>query len=369
MTPNPRVLQGFSLVAGLFVALLTTAAPATATAGDEESPLSVGAQVFTGWEGYWRGDDQFNEWELQRAEFQGRWHHSADRFDAGLVLITEVVRSAGPRGFFGVDGDSLVARGKQAWGFFQVPIGPIALEARGGLVPDIWVHTLETPYDLRGLAATQAESAGFFDTSDLGASVHLETWEERFHLAISLTNGEGRAQREQNPGKNLTATASLTAWRDADSELRFHLAGRDGSRGVSSSADHRAALGATVVLPRFAMGTEATLAFGYEGRGDREALGAAGWVWLRPIDFAPGLALRAEYFLPDRDLPDTHRTEVLSALYYDVLPPTTPSRLRAYLGYAHLTGGDLTGPLPGVPNAARQHTLFLRLELFFLHGV
>ncbi len=370
-----RALAGRLLLAMVSVVAFNLAA-FTASAETEEAvleepadgkSLGLGAEVFGGWQAAWREDDSFNAWELDRAELQGRWSATPD---VGLVVIAEVVRAAGPRGFFGVDGDSLVARLKQGWAFAGRDLGPVVLEARAGLIPDVWIEAIEADYWVRGFAATLSEAGQFFDTSDLGGSLHAGFFEDRLRLAVSLTNGEGRNLREQNRGKNITGLVSYDLWRadTQDHRLSLYLGARDGSVGAASAPDHRLAAGASYISPVAGGGAEWVVGRGYAGHGSQEPLGFGAWGWVRPWQTFPGAVVRADRLLTDRHIGDSHRTVLQVGLFQDLVPPASRGqRMRAYLAYDRSFSGEFAAPLPGVPEAADEQRLSFLFEFSIHH--
>lgn len=335
--------------------------------GEElEGPhLQVGAQIFGGWLSQWRADDDFNAFEIDRAELQTRWRPTPN---VHAALTTEVVRAAGPRGFFGVDGDSLVVRLKHAWGAFSGDLGPVSLEGRAGLVPDIWVEALEADYGLRALAPTLSEAGGFFDTSDLGTSLKAAVFDDRIQLAVALTNGQGRGHREQNRGKNVTARLTAELWRsDSGARAALHVGARDGSLGVASVPDHRLAAGASWSSRRASAGVEWITARGFAADAARDSTGWAAWAQAAPLARLPGVALRADRHDTDSRADHADRTWVRAGLFHDLIAAEQVDRLRLYVAYAHASAGDDAAPLPGVPDAADEHRLSVTLDIDVHH--
>lgn len=328
------------------------------------------SQVFVGGEWLSTQEESFQQFFLSRAE-AGLWSFWDARRDLGAELRLEAVRSAGPQSVLGVDGDSLVLRVKRGWGFARHHWGPVGAEARLGLIPDPWVDVLVRHYPLRGLSASLSERGLFFDTSDLGAALHLELLEGLAQLRLALTNGQGRNQIEQNSGKNTTALLLLRPLSRPTAsgqpmELRLLGAWRDGSQGVGAARDHRLALGALWTSPWADLGAEWIQAWGYLGRGELKARGLGLWgsaplglPWL-------GAALRLDHLLTDVDQPETSQITATGALYVDLAPPAqppTPRRMRLYLAYSQEVFGQQAGALPGAPALSDVQRVMLLLSV------
>jgi opacity protein-like surface antigen len=346
----------------LALCLLSSAAAAAQT-------LQLESQVFAGGQWVSTQEESFNEFYLSRAEV-GLWSFWDQRRALGAELRLEAVRAAGPQSVLGVDGDSLVLRVKRGWGFVRHHWGPVAAEGRLGLIPDPWVDVLVQHYQLRGLSASLSERGLFFDTSDLGAALHLDLWGGLAQVRLAATNGQGRNQVEQNTGKNTTALLVLRPLSmdtpTRPTELRLVAAWRDGSQGVGSSRDHRLALGALWTSPWVDLGLEWLQAWGYLGLGQLKARGVGAWAsgplglpWL-------GGALRLDHLLTDVEQPDTSQLTATGALYVDLaepgLPPA-PRRMRVYLAYSQETFGQDAGALPGAPALSDLRRVMLLLSV------
>jgi hypothetical protein len=328
------------------------------------SGLTLDAQLFAGYHASFFADDQtFNAFVLDRAELGTAWR---GRDEVGAELRLEAVRSAGEGSLLGVDGDSLVLRVKRAWAFWgaDLPAG-LTLRLDGGLVPEPLITEVERTYALRGLAPLLAESGGLFDTSDLGAVLHLTAWDARLRLALSATNGEGRNAREQNEGKTIGATLGLTALRtDAGLDLVLFGVYRDGSVGVGRARDDRFGGGFALRHPDAGLGALFLAADGYAGDSDRRAQGIEAWADARLLWDALGVAVRFERltFEPGDDA-EASRQRVTGALFGDIDAWAAGlQRFRVYLAYENDGADEGASPFPGVPEVADAHRVLLRVE-------
>jgi hypothetical protein len=327
--------------------------------------MGVFGQVFSRLDRRFVEGDDFLEFALTRAELGTcATYHGI----GGFVLNVEAVRSAGPESLLGINGDSLILRAKHAFGFSRMTLGPGELTAQFGLVPDPWTQTLEGRYDLRGVAPTLSERAFFFDTSDLGATLEYTVLDGRLGLRFAYLNGEGRNQIEQNSGKNLNIVLSgrpLELDLAGPLQVDLHFGYRDGSLGTGRSRNHRLFGAMTVLHPRVKGGLEWSEAFGYLGRGEVNARLVGAWASGTILDPFLGLYARFDHLNQATGVSGATANRFEIGLYSDALgqtDPSTPFRMRAYLGYANESFGDSAGPLPGVPTAADGHTITIGIE-------
>ena len=236
---------------------------------------------------------------LPRAELGGGVVY--ERWLLGLVRV-ETIRSASPQSAFGIDGNSLLPRLRLAYAGLRPELTlwsvPLAFELRAGLIPNQWLESVEAHTALRGLGPLLSEDSGALVSSDLGASASVDVADGAFSVAVSIENGEGKAEVEQNPGKDLgviIATTPVVAV-IADDALRVGLlAGwRDGSVGVASGRNHRGLAAAVVSHPRFHVGVEGVWAQGLAGRPDRERLVGGAWAYGVIVDGVVGAFARAD---------------------------------------------------------------------------
>ncbi len=343
------------------VLLAVSAADRSALA--EPPPLAaIDGELFAGYRHEDREEQRFDAVELERGEAG----LGLDWSIAEAELRLESLRSAGPDSLSGIDGDSLVLRVKRAWGGVSTCAAGFELAARGGLVADPWVAALERSYDHRAAAATLAESSALFDTSDLGGTL-TAAWAGRVRIDVAVSNGEGRAEPEQNRGKDLTAVAEArlvelpilgeTAW------LAVAGGARDGSRGLGSARDHRA-MGALVLAgPHLGAGIEVVRGWGADGRPELEPRGAGGWLGgVTPIRLG-GMA-RFDVLDHDSAVADDWQRTFTAALTYDLVPSALSARqrLRVLAGLSLERAGDAAPPLPGAAAAFDRTVAFVVVE-------
>lgn len=355
----------------ILITPLVLSVPAVAAAEDvpaqQDLELRLGAEVFSGFVFTNTEAEDFNEFDLTRAEI-GADLDWGEHFGGEVRL--EAIRSAGPQSLLGVDGDSLVLRVKRAWGKAGVKLGPVAADGRLGLIPDPWIDALQGGYDILGASQTLSERGLFFDTSDLGAQVRASAFDELVELRVAVTNGEGRNQREQNEGKNTTLVVAVRPYNfqlgggEAVTALLFSY--RDGSVGVGTARNHRLAAGLTFTSPLANLGVEFVQAEGYLGQDDLNAEGFGLWanahVWTPWI----GLLLRLDHLSPDSDDADNTQRQITAGLYSDLVEPREDRldpRLRLYLLFQDESAGDNGGPIPGAPDAAAAQRVMFLLEL------
>jgi hypothetical protein len=294
----------------------------------------------------------FNEFTLPRAE-------AGVRFESprhwGGELRLEAVRSASPDGVVGIDGNSLVLRVKRAQVSWSHELGPLDLAVHGGLVAEPWVEAIEGHYPWRDLSATSGERAGLLDTSDLGLRATARLWDNRIRLVLGATNGEGRAQRELNDGKNFTGVLSVDALHTDSLQLGVHVLGRDGSLGGGSARNHRFGGALTASWKDLGAGVEFVQAEGVDGRSDQrtQVLGTwlGGSIWRGLGGFA-----RFDLVRPDLTVEGASRSSVLAAVYWE------QDGARAAIHYEGRTATDQAADLPGVSASGSDNRVGLNLS-------
>lgn len=338
----------------------------------DRAPLCVliRADVFTGFRAGRIGGEKVNEFRLDRAEIgTGLLWKPAPRLETGGVVGVEAIRSAGPQSVTGIDGDSLVVRMLEAYGHAAVHVGPIDLGARAGLVPERWIEQLEKGYDTRGFDALGSDRTRMFDRSDIGVTLTASGWKSLVDVDVSVVNGEGRAQRELNRGKNITAIATVRPLRREHAKgpivLAVHGGFRDGSLGLASIADRRGMAAVTFASPWVYGGFEYVHALGFGGRGELRANTLGGWVSGRILP--RWLGALAKYDRTHQDLSQQGAVihTVGASLFSDVFTHIDRNRrrVRVYGGYQYEGYGGAAAPLPGVAAASDAHRFILQLEL------
>lgn len=374
--PSLLLLIAFSVLAARpSFAQASPEAPKPAPEQAQARLLGFG-QLFAGHQTQWSAGQRFNEFHAERAELgMGFLWRSI----GGFFINAETIRSAGPQSLFGIDNNSLVLRLKHGFGQVEPKLGPLSLQLRAGLLPDVWVERVENSYDLRGVSPTLAEGGRFFDTSDLGASVSVSAWHEAVELRFGLTNGEGRNERELNAGKNAMTMLRLRPlqWLRPDPrwDLALQAGYRDGSVGPSSLPNHRLAFALTGRFERIFAGAEYIKGTGYpapvaqaqDASTDTQGFG----LWLNGNLYWPWLGAYATYHHVE---PDTARADgaidaLRLGLYLDAIDAPQPERsvlgfprLRLYLGYQRHTFGQEVSALPGRAELATTHQLLVTLS-------
>lgn len=354
-----------SVLAALCVAI---SAPAVAqesaetTETAEESRAFGRGQVFADWENRFWNDETFNAFTLRRVELGGGWRWPDY---GGFVANIEGLRSAQPESLLGVDGNSIVVRAKHAYAFGDPELGPGRLILQVGLIEDVWVATLESSFRLRGHAATTSERTGFFETSDLGATVGYDLLDELVTLQVSITNGEGRNEVELNRGKNSTVVLSTVPHKPTifGDEVRpgVHVGYRDGSIGVGKARNHRIFGAATFDHPRAGLGVEFGRALGLVDDASLEAQALGIWVRGEPIERWLGAFFRWELLDQNLDSEDDNQQTFQAGAYTDLLRDGR-DHIRIYLA-GELGMRDANAPeVPGVPGATEYQAIRLTVD-------
>jgi hypothetical protein len=255
---------------------------------------------------------------------------------AGARLLLGTVRSGGDDGYIGVDGEALVPRVEVADARFQAPA--VGLSIAAGLVDDPWVVTGNQAWGYRPFAAEMSQDQGWNERSDLGALAAWTSPGAWVTAATTLTSGEGLARRERNGGQNLAGLVvvrpmAATAHPDG---LQVTIYGRDGSRGLGLSRDHRLAGRVSGQLGPALGGVEHMRAWGVAGDAARRPTGWSAWAGTR-ADQPLALVARLDRIDLDPD-GDDDRLHVLRAGAGARLPwraSPAPARLMAVLERTH----------------------------------
>ena len=151
--------------------------------------------------------------------------------------------------------------------------------------------------------------------------------------------------------------------------LAFHGSYRDGSIGVASVRNHRAAAATTFASPWAYAGFEFVHAIGFDGQPSRRTHAVG--VWASGHVIAPYLGLMAKYDRIDQDLQvsDAVAHLLTAAVFSDAFGylDRNRRRLRLYLGYQHEAYGAMAGPLVGTPAASTTHRVLVQLQARGLH--
>jgi hypothetical protein len=340
----------------------------------KDACLTLDGELFTGYRrSSLAGNRKFSEFALDRAELGTQfWWRPHWRFDTGVALRVEAIRSAGPKSIIGIDGNSLIMRLAQAYGHGAIHLGPIDIGVRFGQIPERWIEQLEKGYDTRGADPLASDRIALFDRADLGGSLTISGWKGRFDVDVALTNGEGRAQLELNTGKNTTVIATVRPLR-----FRHARAARSPSPFTACTATAPSASGCrlrssatTAPAPRSpsrARGPSAassTSAASATRRGPTASptpsargpartpisRGSACWrSTIIPARTSPSPAARST------SSPPRCSRDVFGYVYRN------RRRVRLHAGYQYEGYGPAAGPVPGAPEAANTHRFMLQL--------
>ncbi|MCB9563905.1 MAG: hypothetical protein H6708_26210 [Kofleriaceae bacterium] len=340
-----------SLAMGTLAALASPAAAEPEYVEDLEDPglaIAVDAEIFAGGAYEHTAADDATAFDLDRGEVGTRLAYGDD-LTAELRL--ETVRPTPAPGTLDPEAGSLIVRAKRAWLSWRGhPHGPVRFELRGGLMPDAWIEAVESGYDLRALRATIGEATGLVEPSDLGLGGVMTS---RFvRLEVAVTNGEGRAQMEQNDGKDVSGVLSFRMPRlGRNLSLAAHLYGRAGSVGADAARDHRLGMAVTVASPKYGGGTEWIDAWGAGDDPDVTGFVASWWAYGN-VTRTSGVAGRVDLLSSRSTIDDRHGSEVVTtlALWRDLVPHGNASirnfGVRAYLAAQLDRIPDLPATLP-----------------------
>lgn len=327
--------------------------------------LGLFAEMVGGLRATFADQADFNAFVLDAAELGLDY-----AWEEGVVLSAraEAVRAVTPESPSGIDGDSILVRFYQAYGGYDHALGPGHLTARLGLVPDVWIDTVEGRYALAGTRATMAERGAFFEVADLGLSLGYALWEGALELRWQLSNGEGPTQTEQNTAKNTTVVLSgrllNVAMMGAGATFGLHASYRDGALGAASVRDSRVSGALTMAHRRLGAGVELSYAMGHRGRSELTALGVGAWAWGTPIDGWLGIYATFDQLVTDTDLDDSGVRLIKAGVFTDFgsLDEHGAHRVRLYLSLENQSFGDNSGPAPGVGASANNTQVMLHLE-------
>lgn len=373
---------------GLVLALLLAAvdpdaavvSPWAIPVGGDDTGVFLGAQVFTGIDATVTATAPgavVPAFRLDRLELGGggRWQRRL----GGLVRL-EAIRSAAPQSAFGIDGNSLLPRLKLAYGNASTgfAVGDVAVdvELRAGLVPEVWLETLERRLGARGLLPLPSERAGLLSASDLGATLAVAIADGLFDVRVAIGNGEGRTELERNASKNLTAVAAVVPIVldvfGAPLAIGGQLGGRYGTLGIADVADHRLAVALFASHPRLRIGCEAAAGQGLQQRSEQRPLVVGGFVDALVVPAWLGLAVRGDTSSVDVGVPRSFVHRGLIAAFSDLGTDAATSsngRARLFGGIEGIFTDDDAGPIAGIPAAGNALRVFVQLEMTGLTDV
>ncbi len=310
--------------------LALTVVPSQAWAADaalSETKLDAGLDVIAGYAfrliedaltpAGGRETTWYHAFSLPRA--QGILDAASGR--ARARLLVEAAQSTEDGSLFGVAGDSVVLRLREA----RVGYDPVdALSFDLGMVPTFAIATLDQAFVYREVGASVLEASGLASAADLGATARYTFPCGYGFIGVGAYNGEGYTARELNRGKNLEAAAGIHPFpRGALAPLTLVAAGRLGSEGVALSRADRLTGALLWDAPRIGGGVALTYGFGAEGDGQRRPLAAELTARGEPLPDLL-LTLRGSVVELDRTAADPLRTLRLDAgVGYRLATPLT----------------------------------------------
>jgi len=189
-----------SLLATLVLAQAAAGAPPSDAAADFTWTPIIDA--FAQYAARWPTDaEASNDFSVPRVHLgaEAGWRGASAR------VLLEGVYSTQGGALVGVAGDSVVVRLREAWGGYRWRF----LEAKLGMVPTLLVPELEQAWRFRELTPTGLESNRLMAPADLGGLLLGHLPADYGWVGVGVTNGEGYASRELNPGKNFEVTAAV----------------------------------------------------------------------------------------------------------------------------------------------------------------
>lgn len=215
--------------------------------------------------------------------------------DARARVLLEGVYASQGGALLGVAGDSVVARLREAWAAYRWRF----LEAQLGMLPTLVVPEVERAFLFRQLSPDGLEVYRIKAPADFGLTVKAHLPEGYGWVGASVTNGEGYAQRELNPGKDLEVAAAVhplpRAWAAPLTVMGLFMLG---TSGTASAKANRFGGGILWQSEALGLGVTAVYVDGWlDDGGRRGLLGQAFargtlWSWLL-------LAARAQWFKRD----------------------------------------------------------------------
>lgn len=336
----------------------------------ERARLTVEAEVFAGYLARTRsagGDDTaFDAFVLDRAELGTDFRAATG---LGVDLRLEAIRTAVGGSYTGVAGDSLVLRVRRARGYWSTELGPVGLDIEAGLLTEPFLAALLPRFHLRATGALLAESAGLFDANELGASLAFRLWRDRemdgdrVVVQLAATNGEGRAEREQNTDKDLTARLTyqmpVVALQGAPLVVGVHGVYRRGRVGPAAETARNDRVGGAVSIdhPLYGLGAMYLRGDGFAGRSGDQAEAFEVWLDARPVAEWPGLVARWWQLGQKPDVGNVSTRRALTAGLFADLDTLLPGLAQARL-FALYDQEEADAEAAAVPGTAETITGF-----------
>lgn len=294
------------------------------TVDEREWYVSPGVQVFTQYaflltDGSTEEAEWYHEFDIPRAWL---WLDAGWRGAQARVLL-EGVRAGGRGSLFGVGGDSVVVRFREAWAGYRLFN---MLDLRLGIIPELTAPMLTEAWGLRAVSQTVLRQFDLLHSADLGGQIRGTLPRGLGTLGIALYNGESYVNPELNRGKNTELFAELhpLAWLPNAEPLTLTIAYQIGSTGTGLARTNRLTGGLFWLGERIAGGAWVVWLQGIEDRGDREGLlveaFARGRIWRGLVAGA-----KFSYFLRNLEDSDTANEdwlmEIVGTVGYQILRP------------------------------------------------
>ena len=337
-------------------ALWTSLLPDPMGVSPKSDCLAVGADAAGRFERYWPGGGIERAMTLPRA----RVAIGAEQQHVGARFVWGTVRSGGDSSYIGVDGEALVPRVEVAEARVRLP--ELGLVVAGGLVDDPWVVSSNLVWGHRASAPGFGEESGWQERSDTGGLAAWSSPGSWATVAVTSTTGEGLARRERNSGLNtsvliLARPLMATGLPDA---LTVSLYGREGSRGLGLSRDHRLGGRLSTELGPVQGTVEHLRAFGVGGDGLRAPRGSSIWVSAAPgLPVAGFVRFDRMDELADREDDEIHTLRVAAGVPLGTAGDIAPARLML-LAEQRIIDAGVTG-VAGA--AAERQRMMLGLQL------
>ncbi|MCB9683018.1 MAG: hypothetical protein H6733_16245 [Alphaproteobacteria bacterium] len=293
---------------------------------------------------------------------RGRMQLAVDVGTIRARVAFVATRSAAPTGYLGIDGEAIVPKLQIAEARVDLPVAGLAASA--GVVDDLWTISAQDRWGLRYVARTLGDDRGWMFRSDLGGWVSWTGPRGVASLSASLTTGEGADLRERNEGKDVAGLLVVhpLAFTARPILLEVALYGREASRGVERSRDHRIGARVDVAERRVGAGVETLVGWGLDG--DPSVLPAGVSAWART---GPALPL-VGWARVDLGWGDRRDADTLTTSWRVGVGPMLPWRARAIpaafhvlVGYEGAALGANARPVAGASAGAVTHEVFLQI--------
>lgn len=275
-----------------------------------------------------------------------------------LRVATVASRSGGQTGYLGIDGESFVPRLQLAEARYDAP--SLGLSLAAGVVDDLWTGTTQPVWAHPEIAPVAPLTQRLLDRADLGGWVSWTAPERWVSLTVSATSGEGETRRERNNGVDVAGLLTVRPVQTEDLRLTLRAYGREGSRGLMQSRNHRLGGGVDLEHPWLVASAMAIAGWGTnQGDGSLEPLVVSAYA--RTAASLPFVAYgRFDLALADRADPDT-RTTVVHLGGGPRLPLKGDAPAWLGIGWQGTRNGPGAGPVAGVVTGS--DLLFVQLSM------